>query len=68
VLEDQHGIGIVDRREQGRACRIAQMGARLRRIGVGPALAFVLARRWREAALFAVSLAPALVALTLRGA
>jgi hypothetical protein len=32
---------------------------------VGPALAFVLARRWRAALLFAVSLAPALVALTL---
>ena len=32
---------------------------------VGPAVAFVLARRWREALLFAVSLVPALVALTL---
>jgi len=32
---------------------------------VGPALAFVVARRWREAVLFAVALAPALVALTL---
>ena len=32
---------------------------------LGPALAFVLARRWRQAGLFAVSLAPALVALTL---
>jgi hypothetical protein len=32
---------------------------------VGPAVAFLLARRWREAALFAFSLAPALVALTL---
>jgi hypothetical protein len=32
---------------------------------VGPAIAFVLARRWREALFFAVSLAPALVALTL---
>ncbi|HEY1316454.1 MAG TPA: hypothetical protein VGF10_04505 [Gaiella sp.] len=31
----------------------------------GPALAFLLARRWREALLFAVSLAPALLALTL---
>ena len=31
---------------------------------LGPALAFVLARRWRQAGLFAVSLAPALVALT----
>ena len=31
----------------------------------GPALAFLIARRWREAALFAVSLAPALVALTI---
>ena len=31
----------------------------------GPALAFLLARRWREALLFAVSLAPALVALTI---
>jgi hypothetical protein len=30
----------------------------------GPALAFLIARRWREAALFAVALAPALVALT----
>ena len=32
---------------------------------VGPALAFLIARRWRQAALFAVSLAPALIALTL---
>ena len=32
---------------------------------LGPALAFVLARRWRQAGLFAVSLVPALVALTL---
>jgi hypothetical protein len=32
---------------------------------VGPALAFVIARRWRQAALFAVALAPALLALTL---
>ena len=32
---------------------------------VGPAIAFVIARRWREAGLFAVSVAPALVALTL---
>ena len=31
---------------------------------LGPALAFLLARRWRQALLFAVSLAPALVALT----
>jgi hypothetical protein len=31
----------------------------------GPALAFLLARRWHQAALFAVALAPALVALTL---
>jgi hypothetical protein len=31
----------------------------------GPALAFLLARRWREAGLFAVSLAPALLALTI---
>jgi hypothetical protein len=31
----------------------------------GPALAFLLARRWRAAALFAVALAPALLALTL---
>jgi hypothetical protein len=31
----------------------------------GPALAFLIARRWREAALFAVALAPALVALTI---
>jgi hypothetical protein len=31
----------------------------------GPALAFVLARRWRQAALFALALAPALLALTL---
>ncbi len=32
---------------------------------VGPALAFLIARRWRQAALFAVALAPALLALTL---
>jgi hypothetical protein len=32
---------------------------------LGPALAFVIARRWREAGLFAVALVPALVALTL---
>jgi hypothetical protein len=32
---------------------------------VGPALAFVVARGWRQAALFAVALAPALLALTL---
>jgi hypothetical protein len=32
---------------------------------VGPAVAFALARRWRQAGLFAVSLAPALLALTL---
>ena len=32
---------------------------------LGPALAFVVARRWREAGLFAVALAPALVTLTL---
>jgi hypothetical protein len=31
----------------------------------GPALAFLIARRWRQAALFAVALTPALVALTL---
>jgi len=31
----------------------------------GPALAFLLARRWRQATLFAVALAPALIALTL---
>ncbi len=31
----------------------------------GPVLAFLIARRWREAALFAVALAPALVTLTL---
>lgn len=31
----------------------------------GPALAFLLARRWRQATLFAVALAPALLALTL---
>jgi hypothetical protein len=31
----------------------------------GPALAFLIARRWRQAALFAVALAPALVALTI---
>jgi hypothetical protein len=31
----------------------------------GPALAFLLARRWRHAILFAVALAPALVALTI---
>jgi hypothetical protein len=31
----------------------------------GPALAFLLARRWRHAVLFAVALAPALVALTI---
>jgi hypothetical protein len=32
---------------------------------VGPAVAFLIARRWQQAALFAVSLAPALVTLTL---
>ena len=31
----------------------------------GPALAFLIARRWRQATLFAVALAPALLALTL---
>ena len=31
----------------------------------GPALAFLIARRWREAALFAVTLAPAVIALTI---
>jgi hypothetical protein len=31
----------------------------------GPALAFLIARRWRQAGLFAVALAPALVALTI---
>ncbi len=31
----------------------------------GPALAFLIARRWRQAALFAVAVAPALLALTL---
>ena len=31
----------------------------------GPALAFLIARRWRQATLFAIALAPALVALTL---
>jgi len=31
----------------------------------GPALAFLIARRWRQAGLFAVALAPALVTLTL---
>ena len=30
----------------------------------GPALAFLIARRWRQAGLFAVALAPALIALT----
>ena len=32
---------------------------------VGPTLAFLIARRWRQAGLFAASLAPALLALTL---
>jgi hypothetical protein len=31
----------------------------------GPALAFLIARRWRQATLFAVALVPALIALTL---
>ena len=31
----------------------------------GPALAFLIARRWRQATLFAIALAPALLALTL---
>jgi len=32
---------------------------------LGPALAFIIAQRWRQGMLFAVSLAPALIALTL---